>query len=127
MVLTTSSVWAIQMQRILKRYHVWVHCTSQLSSVISSAKSQEREQAYDIILELVKYSVATIEERFSNPYACWQHLSNLHQSKSRLRRLMLLHKLVCSRKEENFSMEQHLKAYETILVFNCLASLMKEN
>jgi hypothetical protein len=59
----------------------------------------------DILLESMKDSVATIVERFVDSYAYWNHLENKFKPKGGSRRLMLLWRLVYSRKEEGFSME----------------------
>jgi hypothetical protein len=53
----------------------------------------------------MKDSVATIVERFVDSYAYWNHLENKFKPKGGSRRLMLLWRLVYSRKEEGFSME----------------------
>jgi hypothetical protein len=64
------------------------------------------------MLESVKDSVANIVERFTDPYECWQHLSNRYEPRGGSRRLMLLRRLIYSRKEDSFSREQHLKSFK---------------
>jgi hypothetical protein len=71
----------------------------------SVEEREGRELARDILLEYVKDSVATIVERFVDPHPCWNHLENRYELKDGSRRLMLLRKLVCSRKDKAFSME----------------------
>jgi hypothetical protein len=82
------------------------------SRIMTEEELEGRELARDIMLESVKDSVATIVERFADPYECWLHLSNRYEPKGGSRRLMLLRRLVYSRKEDSFSMEQHLKTFK---------------
>jgi hypothetical protein len=61
------------------------------------------------LIELVKDSLVTTVGRFQNPYICWEYLRKKYAPKSGSRRLMLLRKLVSSRKKETTTVEQYLK------------------
>jgi hypothetical protein len=106
-------IWSLRVKRILVRYRVWQFCVTPRSRIMTEEELEGKELARDIMLESVKDSVATIVERFADPYECWLYLSNRYKPKGGSRRLiLLLRRLVYSRKEDSFSMEQHLKTFK---------------
>jgi len=72
-------------------------------------EAEGRELAMAAIEESVRDSVIPIIRRFRDPCECWHHLKDRYESHSGSRRLMLLRKLVYSKKPETTSMEQYLK------------------
>jgi len=62
--LANSSAWSFRLQRILKRYTVWVYYTRPPSSKMPIEEIEGRELAMSAIEESVKDSVISIIRRF---------------------------------------------------------------
>ena len=108
-------VWSLRMRHILERNRIWVYCLNPMSRSASESEMDGRELALSAIEDSVKDSLVTIVSRFTDPYDCWRHLQERYEPKSVSRRLMLLSKLISSKKEESQTMEQYLKEAKDII------------
>lgn len=61
------------------------------------------------ITKFVKDTLISIIRRYDDPYKCWEHLKSRYEPKLRSRQLVLLKKIVESKKEDTISMEQYSK------------------
>jgi hypothetical protein len=105
-------VWSFRISNIMGRYDVWTYYINPASLLHERAttESEGRSLAMMALIKSVKDLLVTTVGRFQDPYVCWEYLKKKYAPKSGSRRLMLLRKLVSSRKEEMSTMEQYLKS-----------------